>query len=303
MKRLIQGMLLLLTVVTLGACGTQSADNENAKLTVVTSFYPMYDFTKKVVGDTGEVSLLVDGNVEPHDYEPSAKDIAKIQDADVFVYHSKDMETWVPAVLKLIDTERTKVIEANEGIAAIEETHESGDHQHASDPHTWLDPVLAQQQVKNIRDGITAAKPEFTKYLADNALRFNAELEKLNQDYLAAFKDADNRVFVTQHSAFSYLAKRYDLEQRAIAGISPEQEPTPAELGKVEDFVKEQQIKVIYTEGLSSSKIGETIAKATGAELVDLRTLESLSEKERTAGEDYLSVMTDNLSALKIAIN
>lgn len=307
MKRFFQLVGISLLTTLLVACGNDSK-TDDSKLQVVTTFYPMYDFTKNIVGDNGEVALLIDGATEPHDYEPSAKDIAKIQDADVFVYNSKEMETWVPAVLESIDSKKTKVIEASSDIELManeeEHDHEHGEeeHSHEVDPHVWLDPVLAQSEVKTITEGLADVKPELAASLKTNSENYIKELGELNNEFTNAFKDAKNKLFITQHAAFGYLAKRYDLEQKAIAGLSPDQEPNPSELGKIEDFVKENKVNIIYTEGLSSSKIAETIASSTGVELKDLSTLESISKKDRAAGEDYLSVMEDNLESLKAVI-
>ena len=113
MKKLL-ALFLLTSTVLLGACGkgSEQVAEESQDLQVITTFYPMYEFTKEVVGDTGKVSLLIPAGTEPHDYEPSAKDMAKIMDADAFVYNSPELETWVPTMTDSIDTDKTVVIEA-----------------------------------------------------------------------------------------------------------------------------------------------------------------------------------------------
>lgn len=298
-------VMAVVSLVILAACGTTKENKSNGKLNVVTTFYPMYDFTQNIVGDNGDVSVLLTGETEPHDYEPSAKDIAKIQDADVFVYNSKEMETWVEAVLDSIDREKTVVVEASKGIELLdtaEEDHEDHDHAHGVDPHIWLDPVLAQKEVATIRDGVLKADPENKESYQKNSDLFIAQLKELDQQFEAQFKSATQRDFVTQHAAFGYLAARYGLHQVSISGISPDQEPSPAELATIEDFVKEHQVKVIFTEELSSDKIAATIAKATGAELATLNTLEGLSKAQQADGENYISVMETNLAHLSKVI-
>lgn len=311
MKKKILIVASLMTALILSACGTDAKKEKGAKegLQIVTTFYPMYDFTKEIVGDKGKVSLLITGDTEPHDYEPSAKDVAKIQDADVFVYNSADMEAWVKNVLESIDLEKTTVIEASEGISLLEgheeeseADHEGHDHDHETDPHVWLDPVLANKEVATITKGIIAADEANKVSYEANSAKFSEALEQLNLDYEAAFKGAKQREFVTQHAAFSYLAARYELTQVPIAGISPEQEPSPASLAKIEDFVRKHDVKTIYTEELSSNKIAETIANATGAEMAVLDTLEGLSNQRQEEGDTYLSVMKANLMALQKTI-
>ena len=307
-------ILSMLALFILASCGQKEEETSSSHkpVKVVTTFYPMYDFTKQVVGEEGEVSMLIKGSVEPHDYEPSPKDIAKIQQADVFIYNSKEMETWVPSVLASIDKSQVKVIEASQGISlakgsdSLEEEadHDHGkDHHHEYDPHVWLDPVLAKQEVQQIREGLKSVSQLDQTVLTTQAKAYEEKLAQLDQAYQTAFKGASQRVFVTQHAAFGYLAKRYDLTQLPIAGISPDQEPSPASLAKMEKFVKENQVKIIYTEALSSSKVAKTISEATGAELKELSTLESLSAKEKKKGLDYLKIMEQNLTALKESIH
>ncbi len=320
MKDILKIASLLLLLVGISACGKQEAEKEDGKLEIVTSFYPMYDFTKNVAKDKANVSMLIDGGVESHDYEPSAKDMAKIQNADVFVYNSNEMETWVETVLDNIDTSKVKVIEASKGIELLkgseshdeedhdehadEEEHEGHDHghSHAFDPHVWLDPLLVKKEVRTISDALTEIDSKNKDYYEKNTTEYLSKLDKLNDDYVAAFEGAKSRKFVTQHTAFSYLANQYGLEQVAISGLSPDQEPTPKELKGIQDLVKKENINVIYTESSASEKIAKTIADATGAELAVLNPMESVSKKDRENGADYLSIMAENLEALKLSI-
>ncbi|UDM79469.1 metal ABC transporter substrate-binding protein [Vagococcus fluvialis] len=322
MKDILKIASLLLLLVGISACGKQEAEKEDGKLEIVTSFYPMYDFTKNVAKDKANVSMLIDGGVESHDYEPSAKDMAKIQNADVFVYNSNEMETWVETVLENIDTSKVKVIEASKGIELLkgseshdgenhdehvdEEEHEGHEldhgHSHAFDPHVWLDPLLVKKEVRTISDALIEIDSKNKDYYEKNTTEYLSKLDKLNDDYVAAFEEAKSRKFVTQHTAFSYLANQYGLEQVAISGLSPDQEPTPKELKGIQDLVKKENINVIYTESSASEKIAKTIADATGAELAVLNPMESVSKKDRENGADYLSIMAENLEALKLSI-
>ena len=322
MKDILKIASLLLLLVGISACGKQEAEKEDGKLEIVTSFYPMYDFTKNVAKDKANVSMLIDGGVESHDYEPSAKDMAKIQNADVFVYNSNEMETWVETVLENIDTSKVKVIEASKGIELLkgneshdeedhdehadEEEHEGHEldhgHSHAFDPHVWLDPLLVKKEVRTISDALIEIDSKNKDYYEKNTTEYLSKLDKLNDDYVAAFEGAKSRKFITQHTAFSYLANQYGLEQVAISGLSPDQEPTPKELKGIQDLVKKENINVIYTESSASEKIAKTIADATGAELAVLNPMESVSKKDRENGEDYLTIMAENLEALKLSI-
>ncbi|MEG0284718.1 MULTISPECIES: metal ABC transporter substrate-binding protein [Vagococcus] len=312
MKNIFKIMAMMLVLIGVSACGKQEAESNDGKLEIVTSFYPMYEFTKQVTKDKANVSMLIDGGVETHDYEPSAKDMAKIQNADVFIYNSNEMETWVEAVLKNIDTSKVKVIEASKGIELLggeeeqadhdDHDHEDG-HSHVYDPHVWLDPVLAKKEVETISEGIMSVDKENSDYYKKNTEDYGNQLTELHESYVSTLKDAKNRKFVTQHTAFSYLAHEYDLEQVAISGLSPDQEPTPKELKGIQDLVKDENIQVIYTESSASEKIAKTISDATGAKLAVLNPMESVSKENRQKGEDYISIMKANLEALSLSIN
>ncbi|PLS33023.1 zinc ABC transporter substrate-binding protein [Carnobacterium maltaromaticum] len=312
MKSLKKGSLLIASLAILFimvGCGNQEATRDSTKLQIVTSFYPMYDFTQNVAGDNAEVSVLMKAGTEPHDYEPSAKDIAKIADSDVFVYNSKEMETWVSSVLTNIDTKKTVVVDASQGIDLLEGNHSDDEteaehegHSHAHDPHIWLDPVLAQKQVDTIKEGIIKADTKNKETYEKNALAYKEKLAALNEKFEMGLKNAENRTFVTQHAEFAYLANRYDLEQVSIAGLSPDQEPSPAKLAELNDFIKENNIKFIYFAETASPKIAKTVANETGAKLEVLSPIEGITQEEQEKGVDYIKVMEKNLEALEKAI-
>lgn len=284
----------------------QSSEKPEKSLKVVTTFYPMYDFTKNVVGSNGKVDVLVPAGTEPHDFEPSPKDIAKIEDADVFVYNSDAMETWVPKVLKSLDNKKIKVVEASEGISLMEGTAEEEgnkpadeDHEHSIDPHVWLSPVLAQKEVANIKQAVIEADQAHKQDYEKNADQYIAKLNELDNLFRTTLDKATRKDFVTQHAAFGYLAKEYGLTQIPIAGLSPDQEPSPARLAELQKYVKDNNIKVIYFEEVASPKVAEALADETGAKTVVLSPIEGITKEEQAKGQDYISYMRKNLDALK----
>ncbi|MBC1432354.1 zinc ABC transporter substrate-binding protein [Listeria welshimeri] len=310
---------VLTFALVLAGCGASSdkvSGNED-KLKIVTTFYPMYDFTKNVAGNKASIEMLIDAGTEPHDYEPSAKDIAKIEAADVFVYNSEDMETWVPSVLKSLDSKKLTVIDASKGIQLVEGTEEEEHHDHEEeghdhdheeahhhehDPHVWLSPVLAQQEVTNIQNGLTKADKTNADTYEKNAANYNDKLKALDGKFKTAFEGSKQRDFVTQHAAFQYLAKEYNLHQVAIAGLSPDQEPSPARLAELQKYVKDNNISTIYFEEVASPKVAETLANETGAKLEVLSPIEGITDKEQKKGMDYIAYMEQNLKALQKTI-
>lgn len=311
------GLVLTAVIFTLTACGQtkeQEKSEKNDTINVVATFYPMYDFAKNVVGDTGDVQLLIPAGTEPHDYEPSAKDIARITDTDVFVYNSYELETWVKDVLENVDEKKVVVVEAAgsidlmEGVAHEHEDEDEDhdghdhDHDHELDPHVWLDPVLAQKEVEAIRDALVKKYPEKKETFEKNAAAYIEKLKDLDTEYKEAFSTVKNKTFVTQHSAFGYLAKQYGLTQESIVGISPDQEPSPSRLAELKKYINAHNVSIIYFETSASSKVAKTLASETGVELAVLNPLESITKKEQEQGADYISVMKANLDALKKSI-
>ena len=299
-----------------GAAGSTTENTESDKLQVVTTFYPMYDFTKQVAQDDAEVSMLLEAGMEVHSFEPSSQMIAEIQDADVFIYNSPEMETWVPDVLASIDTSDMVVICASDAITLLEyegeahaHDHESEEeganagHSHTVDPHVWLDPVLAQTEVSTIAEGLAEADPDNAEDYLENAGIYNGKLNELDEAYRAAFEGTENRTFVTQHAAFAYLAARYDLNQISVTGLNAEVEPSAAALATLSDYVKANNISHIYFENNASSQTAEALAEEVGVELAVLSPLEGITEEDQKEGSDYISVMLDNLEALKKSIN
>ena len=299
-----------------GAAGSTTENTESDKLQVVTTFYPMYDFTKQVAQDDAEVSMLLEAGMEVHSFEPSSQMIAEIQDADVFIYNSPEMETWVPDVLASIDTSDMVVICASDAITLLEyegeahaHDHESEEeganagHSHTVDPHVWLDPVLAQTEVSTIAEGLAEADPDNAEDYLENAGIYNGKLNELDEAFRAAFEGTENRTFVTQHAAFAYLAARYDLNQISVTGLNAEVEPSAAALATLSDYVKANNISHIYFENNASSQTAETLAEEVDVELAVLSPLEGITEEDQKKGSDYISVMLDNLEALKKSIN
>lgn len=312
MKKYLLTATVMIGALLFAACGnTNKEADKKEDLTIVTTFYPIYDFTKEIVGDEGNVKLLIPAGTEPHDFEPSAKERAEISDADVFVYNSSDMEFFVDSLKDSVDSKQTLMIEAAKGIDRLEsqeadeheESEEGHDHAHEYDPHVWLDPVLAIKEVRTIAGELGEKYPDKKEIFTKNADAYIKKLEALDQKYCEELKNATNRTFVTQHAAFAYLANQYNLEQVAISGVSPDQEPTPSRLAELKEFVKKNNIKVIYFEENASSKVAETLSNETGVKLEVLNPLESLTNEQIKAGENYISVMEKNLEALKESIN
>lgn len=307
--------------LVLAGCGAKtngnaaSPDSAEGKLKVVATFYPMAEFSRQVGGNLVDVAALVPVGTEPHDWEPSAKDMSKISDADVFVYNGI-VEEWAERALDSAGSTKRVAVEASSGIELLEgveeEGHEGHDHEgdsaeeshgHPVDPHVWLSPALAMKEVRNIEAAFSQADPEHAEQYKQNADAYASKLQDLDEQFKSQLSDVKRKDFITSHAAFAYLAKEYGLKQVPISGLSPEQEPSPEQMAQVVKFVKDNNVRTIFFETLADSKIADTIAAETGAGTDVLNPLEGLTQEETAAQEDYISIMKKNLAALKKALN
>ncbi len=288
---------ILLASLLLSAGCVAPQEKESGKIKIVTTFYPLYEFSKRIGGEKVDVSILVPAGVEPHEWEPLPRDIINIQSARIFVYNGAGFEPWVEKTLKGIDPEKLVAVDSTKGIELIKE--EEG----AFDPHVWLDPVLAEQQVNLIEEALIKIDPENSGYYDANSHALKEELTMLDEEIRKELNSTKKKVFISSHAAFSYFARRYGLKQVAIAGISPEAEPGPAKIAEIVKIAKENEVNYIFFETLVSPKLSEVIAKEVGAKTLVLNPIEGLSRDEIDKGKTYFTVMLDNLKNLKTALD
>ncbi|WP_331666962.1 metal ABC transporter substrate-binding protein [Clostridioides mangenotii] len=291
----------------------EQLDSKGKELNVLTSIYPMYDFAQKIAGNKATIINMVPSGVEPHDWEPTAKDITNLEKADLFIYNGSGMEHWVEDILKSTQNEDLVKLEASKNIKLTKgHSHDKEDENHSSDneynensisdPHVWMDPKNAKQEMKDIKDTFVQADPTNKEFYENNYAKYAKELDKLDKEYKEVLTPLSNKDIVVSHEAFGYLCEAYGLNQVGIEGMSPDSEPDPARISEIIKFVKENKVKVIFFEELVSPKVAKTIADATGAKTDVLNPIEGLSAKETSSDEDYFSVMRKNLESLKLAL-
>jgi zinc transport system substrate-binding protein len=171
-----------------------------------------------------------------------------------------------------------------------------------ADPHVWLDPVLYAGIVEKVRTVFDSADPARASAFDANASAFEEQLSGLNRSYATGLAHCATNVIVTSHAAFGYLARRYGLRQEAVAGLSPEAEPTPDRIAYLKQLVQDDGVTTIFTETLVSTNVADTLANEADVATAVLDPLESLTADELTAGNDYLSVMRTNLTTLEHAL-
>ncbi len=270
---------------------------QTSKVTVEASFYPLADFARQIGQEYVEVHTLTPAGAEPHDFEPSPQDLIKLQTSRLVIYNGAGFEPWVSKVNQE-DRINNHWVEATSGLSLLS-TSEAGE---TFDPHVWMDPVLALQEVATITDGLIKIDPQHTQQYRHNAQAYQTQLLNLDTAFKNGLADCQSLTIVTSHNAFQYLARRYNLNVISISGLSPDEEPTPRKLTEVAQFVRQNQVKYIFFETLVSPKLSETIAQETGAKTIAFNPLEGLTDEEIAQGDDYLSVQYKNLEALRTAL-
>jgi zinc transport system substrate-binding protein len=307
MKKL--SMLLVVLAMFIVGCGGEK-QSVSDKLQVAASFYPMAEFARNVAGDKAEVFVLVPDGAEAHDWEPSPSDLSRLGKAQVFVYNGV-VEPWAKQALTAL-SER-KILAVQTGLGLYEragETHEEEHHHHdhgcahgKQDPHVWISPKKAINQVERITAVLCEADAKNAKYYQDNSAKYVEQLKALDIQLTNLAKNAPRKVFVTAHAAFGHLADDYGLKQLAVNGLSPHAEPTPADLQRLIKVVQEENVRYVFFETLTDPKLAKLVADETGAEISVLDPLEGLNEEGRKNKLDYLQIMQRNIHNLQIALN
>ncbi len=261
------------------------------RITVVASFYPLSYFVQEIGGDHIIVTNLTPAGAEPHDFEPTPRDLAAIERSHLLLLNGIGLEPWATSVITNLRNSPVVVLEAAAGLNT------------STDPHVWLDPILAQAEVAKITQALVNIDPDHQVKYEQNSTALSARLSALDQAFRTGLASCRQKNIVTSHAAFGYLADRYGLKQITLTGLSPDEEPTPRDLAIVADFVRQNKIDYIFLETLVSPRLAETLAREVGAQTLVFNPLEGLTPAEQQSGQDYFSIQKQNLANLKIALD
>jgi zinc transport system substrate-binding protein len=313
---------------------------DNETLTVYTTIFPLEDFTKKIGGEFVEVQSIYPPNVDAHSYEPSTKDMVTLANSDLFIYSGAGIEGFAEKASEALKKEDVQVLKAAEGIELIEssdehhhegeeghseseshededghseenegehaesEHHDEEEHAHGDlDPHVWLDPVLSIDLANTIKNSLSELMPENKTEFETNFNQLKSELEKLDQEFKTTIDSSKTKNLLVAHAAYGYWEKRYGIEEIAISGLSPTQEPTQKELQAIIKESTEHNIHYVIFEQNVSPKVAEIIQEELGAKSLTLHNLEAITEENIKQKDDYFSIMRKNLETLKTALN
>lgn len=337
MKKIFVILLALLFTACSKPAANNEAKNEesNGKLNVYASVYPIYDFTKKIGGDKINLSMLTKPGEEPHHYEPSSDDIKNLSKADLFIYNGAGLESFTDKIIE--SNPDLKTCQASEGVDLIKATHDhdhdhdccqnsdDADHNHNHenennhnheakenhssheeehhhgmyDPHTWLSIKNAKIEMENIKNKLSEIDPDNASYYQKNFDKYAKMCDDLDKEYSQKISVLPNSVMVVSHQAFGYLCGDYGLSQVPIKNISNEDEPDAQTMAQIIDYIKKNNIKYICVEEMTSTKIADTIKAETGAQIKVLSPVETLTQEQMDKGEDYFSIMENNLKILE----
>jgi zinc transport system substrate-binding protein len=261
------------------------------KITVVASFFPIYEFANQVGGDRVNVITLIPAGVEPHDYEPTIQQLRQAESADVVFYNGLGFEdSWIDMVTNdnLVDT-------------SVLSNLSQGNHM--GNPHIWLDPIFAKGQVQQIENTLIEIDPNNKIYYQKNAKNFIDKLDALDSKIRSALQTCEKKDFIAFHDAFSYFAKRYGLIQHSVQGLSPEGEVLPQRIEETIRLATALGLKVIYSEELVDPRFAEVIAQEIpNGKVLTLSPLEGIDNDEKDSGIGYLDKMEQNISNLKAGL-
>ena len=322
MKRLLALLLALTLAVSLGGCGPRP-QADDGKLQVVCTLFPYYDFARQIGGQDADVSLLIPAGKETHSFEPTPLDVIALSRADVFLYNGGESEQWVDDILSAAGEDIAVTLPLMPQVSLLAEElaegmeggndhdHHDGDghdHDHDSDSdvitydeHVWTSPVLAKELAAAVCDALCQADPAHQEGYRARLTDYLAQLDQLD----AAFRDtvaAGQRRLLVFGDRFPllYFCREYGLDYRAaFHGCASDTEPSLATLKYLIDKVEEAHIPVVYTIELSSQKVAQAIAETTGAKVLTFQSCQTVSKRDMDAGATYLSLMWQNVQALK----
>jgi zinc transport system substrate-binding protein len=269
-------------------------------------------FAKQVGGERVEVLQVMPPGAEPHEYEPTPKDIIAVLESDLFIFQDETMEPWAGRIkadalkqgLAVIEISRELDPYIGEGAQGMRFAHGKMIKKDGlrSDPHAWLDPRNAAIETEIIRDALISADPSGREHYENNAALYIKKLGTLDRDFREGLKSCRIRDIVVPHDAYSYLARRYGFTAHAASGLSPQDEPSTGRIASLAAMMKQRGIRHVFFETLVSPRIARTLAAETGAELLVLNPMGGVSSEDIESGKTYISVMRENLANLRVSM-
>ena len=306
----LSGGLILCLLCALTGC-TRPVETQDGRLKVVSTVFAPFDFSREIVGERGDCTLLVPPGTEVHSYEPTARDLITVQNCDVFVYIGGESDAWVDKLLSALDTSRFRTVTLMDCVELLpEEAISGGESAHAEeaeteyDEHVWTSPRNAIRIVEKLRQNFAAAAPSDAEYFSSRAESYTEKLTALDRAFVEVTANAAHRTLVmADRFPLLYFVRAYGLDYRAaFPGCASETEPNAATVARLIDEVKAERIPVVFYLEMSDGRMADTVCEATGAKKRLFHSCHNVTAEEQQAGETYLSLMYRNRDAVKEAL-
>lgn len=305
-KAVLSMLLFAILAVSLAGCGTAAVDKKTGtegSIDVVTTIFPQYDFAKAILGDKGSVSMILPPGAESHSFEPTAQDILKIQNADLFIYIGGHGDAWVEEVLDSMGDNKPKTLKLIDLVKGIKEEDEHG---HGDiDEHIWTSPKNAIILASKIADEIGVIDKANEDFYKANKADYIKKLEDLDKEF-KKIVDGGKRNTIVMGDRFSikYFVEEYGLNYyAAFTGCGGESEPSASEMAKIVKAIKKEKIPVVMYIEFSNQKIADAIAETTKVKTMMFHSCHNVSKEEIDKGATYLNLMKANMNTLKEALN
>lgn len=312
MKRTAVLILILSMIFAIGCTGRNTADD--GTLNIVCTIFPQYDFARSIAGDVPgvNVTMLMRPGQESHDFDPSSKDIATIHDCDIFVYTGGVSDAWIKDMLESVDVKNKTVISLMDGIVSLqEESHDHEEHDHEEgaidhveyDEHVWTSPKNAIAIAEAIGEAMCSHMPENADLFRENLAGLKNELSSLDTDFRTLAESVKSPVMiVADRFPLLYMCREYGITYyAAFSGCAASTEPSSKTIQFLIDKVNDESIPAILKMDLSSCNVADTVAEATGAEVLTYYSCHTLSAEDFEGGETYVSLMRRNYKTLRRA--
>ena len=310
-------LIFLLAVIVLSVIfltfysGKISKKIETNKMNIVVTNFVAYDFVKHITGDKVNVVLIVSPGVESHNYDPTAHDLALIENSDLFIYIGGEVESWATRIIETTDLSQTKLLCLLDTVELVEESDVDGaekeDHheeQKSFDEHIWTSPANAIKMMQGIEQVISKLDEKNEQVYHENANKYISEIKQV-QGQIQEIVDnkVRNRLIFADKMPMQYFVNEFGLEvSAAFSGCSTETEPSSGTIAYLIDKIKEEKIPVVLYIELSTGNIAKTISEETGCEMLRIESLHNVTKNDFDNGETYVSLMTRNLDVLKKAL-
>lgn len=299
-------MALFLTIIFCGC--TDNNTNGGGKLSIVAVSFPEYDFARAVAGELADIKMLIPPGGETHGYEPTVSDIKAVAGCDLFIYTGGESDTWVEDLLSSVNNEKLATIAMVKCVENLCTEEHSDDHDHDKytfDEHVWTSPKNAISIVNSVKDSLIKVDAENEKAFTENAKAYCERLEDLDKSIREVTEKANKNTLVFgDRFPLTYFAESYNLEYlAAFSGCSDDTEASAQTVASLIDFVKENELPVVFINELSNTSIAEQIAKETGAEVMTFYSCHKISKDDFESGKTYIDIMSRNIESLKSALN